>query len=559
MGAPALASSAEGGDLPSPEELVQQLLSPGAYPHTPSDVHFLQTHASLLFIAGIYVYKIKRAVNYGFLDYSTLARRKRFCRLEADLNSPAAPGVYLGVAEVRRKDGKLFIADPGQPSPQGEVVEYAVKMRRLPVESSLSALLRTGRVTGADARGIGRLVASLHAQAKRSPAIARGGGIATLRRNVRENFRQTLPYVGRLVSQDAYADIVAYTLAFLETRAGVMQRRAVEGRVVDGHGDLKASDIYIVNGQVKVLDCIEFNRRFRYGDVASDLAFLAMDLDYHGCPDLSSAFVHAYLKASGDAEVMQLLGFFKCYRAYVRAKVNSFLVDDPALTAERRQEALETAQAYYRLAHKYAQAFPRPAVIIVCGIMGTGKTTIAAELTRRWNGTHVSSDVTRKALAGLAPTEHRYEAYGQGLYAAGMSQRTYQAMLAQARDALGRGDLVLLDATYRGAQERQEAARVADEAKAPLWILECVAPESVVRRRVLQRTASGASASDARWELYAQQKADWQPIGDDAPAGRHILVDTSGVLEKVMQRLLQELLLRAMRDTPTTNDSVRLT
>ncbi len=529
------------------QELVRQLLSPSAYSAAPGEVRLLQTHVSSLFFAGDYVYKVKRPVNYGFLDYSTLARRKRFCRLEVALNRPMAPNVYLGVVEVRREDGRLYIAEEG--GDKGEVVDYAVKMRRLSAESSLSAMLKADKVSPADARRIGHVVAAFHARARRTAAIARQGGMATVQRNILENFRQTQRYVGVTLSQDTYDDILAFSRAFLQAQASFMARRAQEGRIVDGHGDLKASDIYIVDGEVKILDCIEFNRRFRYGDAASDIAFLAMDLDYHQHAGLSQAFVDAYVEASGDQEVTHLLGFFKCYRAYVRGKVNSFLLDDPTLSPARRQEALDTAGAYFRLAHTYTRVFPCPAIIMVCGLMGTGKTTVAAELARRWQGTHISSDVTRKALTGLASTEHRYESYGQGLYAPGMSQRTYDAMLAQAKEAVAGGRLAILDATYRAAQERRQVVQAAQAQGIPLWIVECTAPEDVVRRRVLLRTAAGASASDARWELYPQQKAEWQPIPihREAHGQRYIVLDTRGAPSRVMQRLLRELFLRVLR------------
>ncbi|MBI4201814.1 MAG: AAA family ATPase [Chloroflexi bacterium] len=525
------------------QELVEQFLRPEAYPERPTSVSVLQTHVSSLFFAGDYVYKVKRPVNYGFLDYSTLARRKRFCGLEVTLNRRMAPDVYLGVVEIRRAEGKLFVAEGD--AKDGEVVDYAVKMRRLPADRSLGALLKAGRVTPDDARHIGRLIATFHAKARRSAAIARQGSVGAVRRTLLENFRQTRKYVDAVVSRDLYDDVVAYSLAFLETRSDVLTRRGQEGRVVEGHGDLKASDIYIIDGQVKILDCIEFNRRFRCVDAASDIAFLAMDLEFHGHRDLSQAFINAYVETSGDREAAELLPFFKCYRAYVRAKVNSFRLGDAHLAAQERETALDTAQAYYHLAHSYTQVFPHPSAVLVCGLMGTGKTTIAAELARHWEGVHISSDVTRKALAGLAPTEHRYGAYEEGLYAPDMTRRTYDAMLKEAKEALRQGRLVVLDATYRAAEERRQAARAAEEWGVPLWVVECIAPEGVVRRRVLQRTATGDSASDARWELYPRQKAEWEPVWE-AAAGRHVALDTRGALDKTMGRLLRELFTRAI-------------
>ena len=362
---------------------------------------------------------------------------------------------------------------------------------------------------------------------------------------MRENFRQTRRYVGLCLAQDEYDDMAAYSQAFMSTRTDTFLRRAAAGRIRDGHGDLHTGAVFLANG-IYILDCIEFNRRFRYGDVASDVAFPAMDLDFHGRPDLSTAFVQAYVQASGDAGVEELLDFFKSYRAYVRAKVTSFRLDDPLLSPTDREEALATAQAYYRLAHFYTGVIPRPSLFLVAGLMGTGKSTVAQDLARRQNATYISSDVTRKSLEGIAPTEHRYESFREGIYAPGMSRRTYDAMLAQAREHLATGRSVVLDATFRQSQDRRMARDLARDTGAQMWVVECVAPPDEIRRRVIRRLRDKSAVSDARWELFQQQSAEWEPVRE-VSADRHILLDTSRSPRKTAMELLKSLYAAALQ------------
>ncbi len=537
------------GDGPTSEEqrqithefLVQQLLRPEAYPEEVSAVSLAQTHISSLFFTEHHVYKVKKAVNFGFLDFTTLSKRRYFCRQEVTLNRRLAPDVYLDVVEVRESGGRLAIGGAGR------TVEYAVKMRRLPPDRSLAQLLHQQTVSPQEIRGIGEMIARFHSVARTSPAIARLGGITSVRRNVEENFRQTRRYVGWVVDRDTYDDLAAYSRAFMDTRTETFIRRASEGRIRDGHGDLLSADIFLVNG-VQILDCIEFNRRFRYGDVTADIAFLAMDLDFHGRTDLSTELIEAYIGASADSGVLELLDFFKAYRAYVRAKVTSFRLDDTSLSQEERQQVTSTAQAYYKLAHSYTHVVPQPSLIMVVGLMGTGKSTVGEELSRRWGAVHISSDVTRKALFDLPAGEHRYEAYDQGIYSPDVSRRTYDAMLSEANGLLARGQTVVLDATYRSAAERQRVVEAGRRVSAGAWIVECVVPPETVRRRVRRRVREGTSASDATWELYEQQSAEWEPVAE-VPPERHVRLDTSATLQKTMQSLLYQVYAGALNNT----------
>lgn len=422
------------------------------------------------------------------------------------MNRRIAPDVYLGVVEIRQDDQRYAIGGPG------ETLEYAVKMRRLPHDRSLDGLLDRGQVTPEDIRDLATLVASFHEEAATGPKITRLGSIEAVRQNVEENFAQTERFGGVTISNDAFDEIAAYSRAFLEAKEAEFRQRAAGGRVRDCHGDLHTAQIFLepspsgeTANKISIIDCIEFNDRFRYSDVAEDIAFLAMDLDFHGRPDLSELFVNTYAEASGDLGVHGLLNFFKSYRAYVRGKVTSFRLDGPGLPEETRRAILEAARAYFKLAHAYASVFPNPALIVVAGLPGTGKSSVAEELARRWDAVYISSDVTRKALAGVGPTEHRYSSFETGIYEPVFSRSTYKAMLDQAKHNLAEGRSVVLDATFRRAEERLRAAEIARECDADAWIVEMVLDEATVKTRLKERVLRGDSTSDARWATYQRQ------------------------------------------------------
>ena len=519
--------------------LVEALLAPGAYPHGTRTVEMVETHISFIFFAGDFVYKVKKPVNYGFLDFTTLEKRRYFCQREVELNRRICPDVYLGVEEIRQQAGRYTIGGPGQ------TVEYAVKMRRLSPDSSLERLLKEGRVSLQDIERIAARIARFHRKAETGPRITGYGDLETVRENVKENFAQTEEFVGRALSRETYDDLAAYSQAFMEVRKDVFRARAEEGRVRDCHGDLHVAQIFLEapleDGAwdgISILDCIEFNDRFRCSDVAEDIAFLAMDLDFNGRLDLSRAFVEAYTRESGDEGIFDLLDFFKAYRAYVRGKIACFRAEDSHLPEGARADALETARAYFKLAHFYVPILPKPAVILVCGVTGTGKSTLAAQLATRWSMLRISSDLVRKNLAGIGPDVHRYESFMEGIYSPQFSALTYGAMLFEARRQLLKGNSVILDGTFRRSEERARAVALAEELHGEVWIVECRLSEEQARERLERRMARGDSVSDGRWEFYHRQLDNWEPVAEASP-NRHIVLDTGGSPGETVRNLLQ--------------------
>lgn len=514
--------------------LVAALLQSSAYPEPSARVELVQTHISWVFLTERYVYKVKRPVDFGFADFTTLERRRHFCEEEVRLNRRLAPDLYLGVVPIAREPADRIAVEG-----RGETVEYAVKMLRLPADRMLDALLRRGQADAAMLERIADKVAAFHAAAETGGAIDRiGGSLETIRTNTEENFQQTEPFIGRTLTPDQHAAIAAYTRFFRTRNARLFAERVRQGRIRDCHGDLHAGNICVQNG-LYIYDCIEFTERFRYGDVASEVAFLAMDLDARGRPGLGRAFVRRYLAQSGDAGLEALLPFYQCYRAYVRGKVGGFRLADASLPAAEREQIAREAQSYFRLALSYTRGPDRPLrLIITLGLMGSGKSTQAERLAERLDAALIRSDVVRKELAGLEPTARRYEPWGQGLYSDAASDSTYAALLERAREHLEAGRSTIIDASYRKAAWREAPRRLAQELGAQFWVLEATCPRDLLLQRLQRRAARGGSVSDGRPEILEAQERDFDPVPADWP---HLVVDTARPIGENVEALLARL------------------
>lgn len=327
--------------------IAEALLRPEAYPDRPQSVELVQTQMSFIFLAGSYVYKIKKPVNLGYLDYTTLEKRHFFCRQELELNRRLCAEAYLAVVPVVEEKGEFRIEC------QGKAIEYAVKMKRLPQDRMMDVLLPRDQVSADMVARVAEKLASFHQNAGTNPEIAVFGGLDVIRRNWNENFAQTDKYIGLTIFRAKYELIKDYSESLIKGEARLFDKRVREGRIKDCHGDLHAAHICFTDDTC-IYDCIEFNDRFRYCDVASEVAFLAMDLDRYRQADLSQHFVNVYVEISHDEELLRLLNFYKCYRAYVRGKVESFKLGDPYITEAEKSKALIAAQGYFRLAESYS-------------------------------------------------------------------------------------------------------------------------------------------------------------------------------------------------------------
>jgi len=333
------------------EQLLKAMKTPRAYdePVDENEIKMVQTHISWVFLAGDFAYKIKKPVDFGFLDFTTLEKRKRFCRRELEINRMFSPEMYVDVLPLNKSDDAIKINGKGQ------AIEYAIKMKQLPQEKLMDKLLDRNEVTSEIIDKIVDIITDFYSKTQTFKLPGSVGSLDTVKFNWRENFNQTLPFVGKTLDQKAYDAIKAKVTEFMEKNKALFDKRLRDGRVKWCHGDLHSGNIFVVGGKVYIFDAIEFNERFACSDVASDIAFLSMDLDFRHRKFFSDYFVKKYIGKSGDSEITKLLDFYKCYRAYVRGKVVGFRLNDPHIFDYEKDEARNTAKLYFQLALEYAK------------------------------------------------------------------------------------------------------------------------------------------------------------------------------------------------------------
>jgi uncharacterized protein len=510
--------------------LVEAMTRPEFYPDSPARVELKQTHISYVFLAGESVYKVKKPVHFPFLDCSDLHSRYFFCTEEVRLNARLSPRVYLGVfAILKSADG--FVLGPEARVEHPAAVEYVVKMRRLPEDRMLDRLLAAGKLDRGTIRAIAERIAEFHASAPSNRGWIYGSA-AAIWRGVIEEITENEDFVGHTLGKDQFTAIEAFCRAFITAHWRALNDRAHEGRVREGHGDLRAEHICLVGNEIDVIDCVEFSERLRYGDVASEIAFLAMDLERLDAPGLADELVEAYAALVGDDDLAVFVPFYKCYRACVRGKVESLRSLEREVGAAERERARELARSYFALAWRYARG-ASPALIVVCGLSGTGKSTVARMLGHRKGFKTINSDRVRKRLASVSAHEHLRTDYGANIYSGQFTKITYDAMLAEAESLLSDGRGVILDATFKAAADRLRALAIAAQRGVPVLFVECVVSEGEAIRRLERRASISGEVSDATPEVYRRQRAEFEPLGE-IPPRNHIRIDTTGRRERLV-------------------------
>ncbi len=490
--------------------LIDALSKPAAYPYPVDAVEVRQTHISAVFLAGPYAYKVKKPVKLAFLDFSTLEKCFHCCEDEVRLNRRLAPHVYLGVVPVVQTVTGLQFEGQGRP------VEGAVKMQRLPDEATLWERLGRGEVGVELIELLAHRIACFHQGADRNERIASFGRSDAITNIVLGVFGQAAPHVGTTVSMPVLSRIKTQAEAELSRLGTVMDVRAARGMPRDCHGDMHLDHIYYFPDQKQpadlvVIDCIEFNERFRFIDPVADMAFPAMDLKFHGRRDLAAAFADAYFRDSGDEDGRALLSLYIAYRAMVRGMVEGIELTEKEIFKDERTAVLARARRHWLLAlTELEQPGQKPCLVLVIGLPGTGKSTLAQGLAQRADFSVIRSDVVRKELAPFPGLEQAHSQFSTALYNPEWNERTYNECLRRAERLLFEGRRVLVDATFREERTREAFLNAAIQFGVPAVILLCHADPETVQRRLQLRQGD---ASDANWPVYLQLAANWGSMG----------------------------------------------
>ena len=497
-----------------PQFNIAELQNPSAYSDAVTSVDLIQTHISWVFLAGEFAYKIKKPVDFGFLDFSTLARRKTLCDAEFELNRRFAPDLYTGVVPIVQVNGKLCVGG------EGEAVEWAVQMRRFPQQAQLDECLARGALTAADLAAFAVQLAAIHAQLPCVPPADFGSAEAAWR-PMAENFRQVVLTSLHSRAAETIGNIERWSAGHNQALRVVLDRRRADGFVRECHGDLHLTNLVRLDGEIHAFDCIEFSAELRWVDVISDVAFLAMDLESRSRPDLAVAFLDAYLAANGDYQGAALLGFYKVYRSMVRAKVAALQHDggsgEPDVLRARFDRHVVFAASMVN-----GQG---TAMYLTCGVSGSGKSWLSERLVPLLTAIRIRSDVERKRVLAGAAADYSSDAVAD----------VYDRLLAAAESVLKGGTSVIVDATFIDARKRARFVGLAKTLGVALRIIYTSAPREVLESRIRARALRGSDPSDADLHVLEHQLATF-----DEPRGADVVcVDTNEDIdvEAVVRRL----------------------
>lgn len=511
-----------------PPSLIDAMSGANFYPNGSGKIDVRQTHISYVFLAGEYAYKVKKPVQLPFVDSSKLGTRQELCEREVVLNRRLAPDVYLGVVPIIFRDGVFSLGAAS--NADGAVVEFAVKMRRLPDDRRLDNLIAAQEIGAAEMQALAKRIAEFHSAAPSTEAWQYGAG-AAIWQLVVSNIAETERLLADTISADKLKSIEAYIRRYISSHWRFLNMRARNGHVLDGHGDLRADAVYFTSEGITIIDCLEFSDALRHCDTASEVSFLAMDLERLGHPELSADFLRSYVQMTKDADLPILLPFYKCHRAIVRAKVELTTSREVDRPVAERITCRERARQYLDQACAYAGTAASPGVIVVCGAPGTGKSTVARELADLLGFEVLSSDSEHKRLAGVSPTTRIHARYGEGIYNEDFGREVYRTLIKNAEQALKAKKGIIIDATFRHRSER--AQLVASPLGIEPLFIECRADRDEVIRRLLERASRPDEISDATVEIYLAHLKEFEPL-DEIPRARYIVVDTTRDLTPIM-------------------------
>ncbi len=510
------------------ESVCKAMADPEFYPHPVSEIKRRDTHISAVFLTGEWAYKLKKPLNLGFLDFREIEDRRKYCELEVSLNRRLSQGIYQDIVTIFERDEMGFSMEG-----DGKVAEYAVKMKQLPDGARLANLLKDHKIKISDLEMLGEKLALFYKKCERTPQIDQYGQRDMIIFNSEENFRQISPYVGVLFDRERWKFICEVNRSFLHHHHALFERRIEKGKIRDGHGDLRTDHIYFVDG-IQIIDCIEFNDRFRYGDAAVDLAFLHMDMEQLGYPRQSQVVLKSYVDHAQDPDIYALIDFYSAYRAIVRLKVACIRYDE--LTEQKQKKTLKNEiELLLNQAYRYTILFSRPTLWVFNGLPASGKSSLAQRLAITLSMAIYSSDSIRKAK------EIRQELvpYGEGNYSEKRRRRIYAKMLSLAQEKLRKGRSVILDATYSRREWREEVIRLASDMDATLIFVECECKPETTQSRLKEREKKSSGLSDARVQHLPEILTHFEPVTELDPR-IHINVNTDSSIDESFHRVLSE-------------------
>lgn len=515
------------------QALIAALQNPALFAHPVKEFQVIETHISWVLLTGDYAYKIKKPMNFGFLDFTELSSRAHFCAEELRLNQRLTDGLYLEVLPITGS------VDAPQLGGEGAAIEYALKMRQFPQEQMLSTLQANGELTAAHIDQMARQIARFHLDAPKVAIDHPLGTPDSVMAPVEQNFEQIRPFLSDkadLVQLDA---LQAWARSSFDRLHGLFEARKAQGFIRECHGDIHLGNATVIDGQVVIFDCIEFNEPFRLTDVYADTAFLAMDLEDRGLKSLARRFISQYLEITGDYAGLELLNFYKAYRALVRAKVALFSMPADA-DGVQRATTLRQYRNYANLAESYS-AIPSRFLAITHGVSAVGKSHVAMRMVEALGAIRLRSDVERKRLFGEQASQDAGQLQ-QGIYTGEASQRTYAHLHQLTATILRAGFPVVIDATYLKQPQRQAAAEVASETGVPFLILDCNAPDAVIASWLTQRQADQSDPSDATLEVVAAQQAEREHLNaEELLQSKRVETNESGSLDELVKQIRQRL------------------
>jgi uncharacterized protein len=483
-------------------DLIEAMKHGDFYPHPAKNIQFLQTHISYVFLAGDYAYKIKKELDLGFLNYSTLSVRKYYCEKELQLNRRFAPHLYLDVkAIIDTPQGFQLVEASAQ-----DAVEYCVQMRRFDQDQLFSHLLKRGELTLTHVEHLGKHIADFHGQIE--PCSR---SLDQIRSTVNDTYIASQKYLGSLLDSVLFEQIRTFSENVFTTQSEQFLERLSKKYIKHCHGDMHLNNIVLFDQKITIFDCIEFNENLSCTDVMAEIAFPVMDLEANGRSDLANRLLNTYLEQSGDWEGVAWLPLYLCYRAFVRGWVHAQSSENASLNTQEQQQAADRARNYFQWAQRYA-SLPPGQLYMTHGLSGSGKTTKARQLCLDKQAIHLRSDAVRKHLAGIPVDQHQPAPSGEGIYSREMSDRTYTKMLSLAEVCLQAGFSVVLDACYPHYNQRQQVIALSSRLDVPVSIIECECSREVLEQRLRERTGD---ISDASVELLESQIKGFEPLKED--------------------------------------------